>query len=46
MTYSKWHRLYKAYQKDFDMELAMKASGKRYQDLEEIEVRKEHIISF
>jgi len=46
MTYSKWHRLYQAYQNNFDVELAMKLAGKGYKDLKEIENRKEHIISF
>ncbi len=46
MTYAKWHKLYKAYQRNFDLELSMKINGKRYQNLEEIETKKEHIISF
>lgn len=46
MTYAKWHKLYKAYQRNFDLELSMKINGKQYQDLEEIETKKEHIISF
>lgn len=34
MTFRKWNLLYQAYKDQFDLELAMKANGKRYADIE------------
>lgn len=34
MTLKKWHSLYKAYKKNFDLELSMQLKGVKYSDLE------------
>ncbi len=34
MTYRKWNLLYKAYKSNFDIELYLKLSKKRYMDIE------------
>lgn len=34
MTFRKWALLYRAYKNNFDLEQALKASGKKYADIE------------
>ncbi|WP_186430880.1 hypothetical protein [Clostridium sp. BSD9I1] len=34
MTIRKWHKLYKAYKSNYDLELTMKHKGLRYMDIE------------
>lgn len=34
MTYSKWHKLYKAYKLNYDIETSLKLNRKRYADIE------------
>lgn len=45
MTLKKWHSLYKAYKKNFDLELSMRLKGVKYSDLER-EITIDDVIPF